>query len=425
MNRVTLVVSLAAAVVSATPSARGDSAPPATYPARFALPGPEAARTAETHAGSSAPRQTEPLVRGGIYDRPYLVRVGSAVAVGGYIDLSGGYRREEGVSDGFSFEARRFNIFLSSTITRFIRLTSELEFEHGAREIALETALVDLLFHHAINLRAGILLVPVGRFNITHDSPRYDVVDRPLVSTRIIPSTWSDVGGGVFGAFYPGRRHRLTYELYLVNGLGDGLLAADGTRLSEGRMVRRFEADNNGSPAVTGRLAYSPPGGLEVALSFYTGVYNRFRVDGRAVDDARWVTVLAADAEFERGRLTLRGEGALAILDVPGSLRDLAATRQLGFFLEGSYRVLQRRLWRFEQASLAVTSRVEFVDLAYGYRRTGEGLGDEVTRLTLGLSFRPAPTTALRLVYHHDWLMDAFHRPSRGAGVLGGLATYF
>jgi pheromone shutdown-related protein TraB len=84
-------------------------------------------------------------------------------------------------------------------------------------EINLETALVDVLFHTAVNLRAGILLSPIGRFNIAHDSPRYDIIERPLVSTEIIPSTLSEVGLGFFGALYPTQfdriyaGHRLDY----------------------------------------------------------------------------------------------------------------------------------------------------------------------------------------------------------------------
>ena len=32
-------------------------------------------------------RSNEPLVRGGIYDRPYIYRQGSAIAIGGYVEM--------------------------------------------------------------------------------------------------------------------------------------------------------------------------------------------------------------------------------------------------------------------------------------------------------------------------------------------------
>src|SRR4051812_40250642 len=66
----------------------------------------------------------EPVVRHGIDDRPYILRLGSAstdVAIGGYFDLVGSYLQQQGVSDGFSGEARRFNIFITSKIADRIR----------------------------------------------------------------------------------------------------------------------------------------------------------------------------------------------------------------------------------------------------------------------------------------------------------------
>lgn len=378
-------------------------------------------------------RELAPLVTGGIYDRPYLMRIGSdatAVAIGGYFDFVAAYEREEGISEGFSFEARRFNIFITSRIADRVRLTSELEFEHGTEEIALETALVDILFHHAFNFRAGVLLPPIGRFNITHDSPIYDVVDRPLVSTRIIPSTLSEPGAGFFGAFYPGGGNRLTYELYVTSGLRDGVIAAEGTRLSAGKSPEIFEADNNGSPALVGRLAYLSEESRSVAgvlgVSAYAGVYNTFELEGEPLDDARWLRILALDMSLTAGPLSLRGEMAYAHVDVPEALTSLHAHDQIGGYVEATVTFFQRSLWLFDQSSLAAVTRLDHVDLNLDRRDlTGEPMGDEQTRISAGLSFRPAPPTALRVVYHHDWLTDELDNPTRAAGVQFGLATYF
>jgi hypothetical protein len=58
---------------------------------------------------------------------------------------------ESGLHENTSFEMRRFNIFLFSSISSLVKLTSELEFEHGTEEIKLETALVDLQFYEQLN----------------------------------------------------------------------------------------------------------------------------------------------------------------------------------------------------------------------------------------------------------------------------------
>ena len=107
-----------------------------------------------------------------VYQRPFVLK-GTAgkfsTALGGYMEANTNYFVTDGVGDGFSMEFRRFNIFVYSSVADRIRFISELEFEHGTKEIALETALLDIQLHRALILRGGILLPPVGAFNADHD----------------------------------------------------------------------------------------------------------------------------------------------------------------------------------------------------------------------------------------------------------------
>lgn len=376
-----------------------------------------------------------PTVRGGIYDRPYLGRLGTSdalggtsVALGGYAEFLGRYFLQEGLSDGFSFEARRFNLFFFSSLGRFVRLTAELEFEHGTSEIALETALVDLRFHRAFVLRGGILLPPIGRFNISHDSPRYDVVDRPLVSTLIIPSTYSDVGFGATGSFYPALGHKLYYEIYAVNGLRSGIIndSTEGTRIALGKSSAIFEANENGAPAVTGRLAYSGPLGIEVGLSGYAGIFNRFRDGAEDIDRALWLKIFALDMEISLGPVTIRSEAALAMIDIPDGLKELFAEMQWGIYTDVIWEFWKGRLGFLRQAALRLVGRVDYVDLHVGsFASTQQSIGDETLRLTAALSFRPYSGTSLRIEYQHSWITDRLGNMARRAGIQFGVATYF
>ena len=109
------------------------------------------------------------LAQEGIYDRPFIASV-SNTAIGGYVEGNTNYFIEDGITEGFSMELRRFNIFMYSSISQRVRFLSELEFEHGTEEIALETALVDFQVSPALVLRAGIILPPIGYLNQNHDS---------------------------------------------------------------------------------------------------------------------------------------------------------------------------------------------------------------------------------------------------------------
>jgi len=372
--------------------------------------------------------QKTPDVIGGIYDRPYIFRLGGQIAIGGYAEMNSNFVREDGIEEGLSFEARRFNIFIYSAISDRVKLTSELEFEHGTEEIALETALVDVQFHTTFNLRAGVLLSPLGKFNIAHDSPRYDLIDRPLVSTQIIPATLSEVGLGIFGALFPTLYDRVSYELYLVNGLGDGVVGGvgDGTRIPMGKSESAFEEDNNGSPAFTGRLSMNPRFGGEIGLSFHSGFYNSYKFEGEQIDDKRRLTIFALDGEYRWRRLKFRGEAALAKIDVPESLNELFADQQKGLYGEVGYTLLRRTLFNFQDATLTLVSRYDYIDLNDGlFSATGQNIGDSVHRLTAGLSFRPTPETSIRLSYARNWQRDVFNNLAHSMNIQFGVATYF
>lgn len=382
---------------------------------------------AQTAKSDSMPT---PFQRGGIYDRPYILKLGGNTALGGYAEMNSNYVRVDGIAEGFSLEQRRFNIFLYSAISPHVKLTSELEFEHGTEEIALETALVDILLATPLNLRAGILLPPIGRFNITHDSPRYNVIDRPLVSTEIIPSTLSEVGVGFFGAFYATPFDRFTYEIYAVNGLHDGVIlgTGEGTRIPAGKSPLAFEEDNNGSPALTGRLAYNPRFGGEIGLSFYTGRYNTFKLEGVEIDEPRSLRMFACDAEYRKRRLLVRGEAALAQIDIPPDHvdNDFLAENQRGFFVEGNYALLRRPLLGMPEANVIIFSRYDYIDLHHGkFEKTGQSIGDSKKRLTAGLAFRPTADTAIRLSYWRQWEYDTFNNLAHAMNVQLGIATYF
>lgn len=360
-----------------------------------------------------------PLVKGGIYDRPYIVRPSSRIAIGGYAETMLRSEYENGVHENISFEARRFNIFLFSSISDRIKLSSELEFEHGTEEIKLEMALIDIEFLEEVNLRGGILLSPLGKFNIAHDSPRNEFTDRPLVSTRIIPATLSEAGFGLFGSFYPHVEHRITYETYIVNGLNDDvLLGGDGTSIPHGRPIA-FEEDNNGSPSFVGRVAWMPEFDLELGLSLHTGLYNTFKTDGLVVDERRSLTIMAVDGEYRIGNLVLQGEYARARIEIPVSLVGLFAERQQGFYAQAVYPVLRGVLPSFPASVLAIGVRYEYIDLDNAIP------GDDTHRLSLGTTLRLVTDTVIKFDYQHNWMFDRIKNESRSAVIQFGVATYF
>jgi hypothetical protein len=371
--------------------------------------------------------QDTALVQGGIYQRPFIFSAGRT-AVGGYLEANGSWFRTDGTSEGPSFEVRRFNIFLYSGVGRRLRFTSELEFEHGTEEIALETALVDFVVTPSLVIRAGVLLPPIGAFNVNHDGPRYEFIERPVVSTEIIPATLSEAGLGVHGRLAP-RGLALSYDLYLSNGLGSGIILNDQgrTHLPSGKGEGLVAEDENGSPAFSGRIAARSQELGEIGLSHYRGVYNQYRVEGVTVDAHRWVSLSAVDLESSVGPVAIRGEAALANVDLPADLAGFQGDQQAGFYLDAVVPVWRPRIKGLESPVVNLGVRVDHADFNIGeFQDTGQIRGDEQTAVTLAIGFRPVNGTVFRFNYRHDWITDlAGNSPVRRAGVLIGVATYF
>jgi hypothetical protein len=366
-------------------------------------------------------------VQGGVYNRPFLASVGRT-AIGGYVEGNTNYFREDGVSEGFSMELRRFNIFLFSSIGSRIRFISELEFEDGAEEIALETALVDFIINPSFVMRAGVLLPPLGAFNVNHDSPRWDFVDRPLVSTEILAATLSEVGFGAHGRLFP-RGFTVTYDVYLTNGLGDGIILNDAgrTRLASGKGTGLVAEDNNGRPAFSGRLGLQRRDLGEVGFSYYGAIYNIFRVDGLEVDERRSVSAFAVDFNTEIRTVSLRGEIALTRVDVPTDLRETFGHRQWGVHLDAVVPVFRPRIRGLADPVVSAILRLEHVDFNEGtFTSTGDPIGDEIDAFTTGLSFRPVAGTVFKANYRFQSIKDLVgNDPGKRAGFQFGIATYF
>src|SRR5918995_6352912 len=92
----------------------------------------------------------------------------------GYMDFH--FNKGDGEDPVLDFH--RFVLLLSHAFSPRLRFVGELELEHAfvegleeAGEVELEQAYIDVLIRPAFNVRAGMLLVPVGIINERHEPP--------------------------------------------------------------------------------------------------------------------------------------------------------------------------------------------------------------------------------------------------------------
>jgi len=361
---------------------------------------------------------TRPFVRGGVYDKPYQTRLLGRTAIGGYAEAHARYERVDGITGGLGFEAKRFNIFTSTRVSDFVRMAAELEFEEGGEEVKLEYAAIDVRIHPALTLRGGMLLSPLGRFNLSHDSPLNEFTDRPLVSTEILGVALSEPGFGILGQLPAGRQGRVTWEAYFTNGFHDGLItnSPEGTRIPLGRGNTE---DQNASPAFVGRLAWSPAIGYELGASAHHGAWNVFTRDGEAVDDRRDLTLGVIDGEAVLAGFRLSGEAALARADIPPGLSGTYASRQAGFFVDLARDFGSGWIRTAPGSSFTLKARLDAIDF------DTEAVGQHVRQFGAGLNFRPTSESVIKTELVRGWGYDRFNNRSDFVRLLASFATYF
>lgn len=366
-----------------------------------------------------------------LYNRPFLSVGKLPIAIGGYLEANTQYASTDGVSEGFSFQARRLTLFFSSTIAKKIKFLSELEFEDGTKEVNLETALMDIEFHPLVNMRGGIIMNPIGAFNQNHDGPRWDFIDRPLSATTIIPSTLSNVGFGFYGKYF---QHNwiMGYETYLTNGFDDKIISNTGNRTSfaAGKSnPEKFEESNSGLPMFTGKITLRNRKVGEFGLSYMTGVYNKFQDDGMVLDEKRNASIIAFDfnTSLLHSRINVTGEVAKAIVEVPVTYSQTYGTKQLGGFADITGTVLQRKVFGWDKAKLNLGVRFDYADYNRGaFRETGDNIYDHVWAVVPAVAFRPAGTTVLRFNYRFSKQTDILGNPPANTGVIQfGFSSYF
>jgi hypothetical protein len=249
------------------------------------------------------------------------IKVGAYGAVW-YQDFKGQHSTNEG----------NFELLMSGHIHDRIRIYTEIDLGLPNGTAQAEQAYVDLLLTQPFNLRAGVLLIPFGKFNLDHFDPRRDLTRPPAVATVVIPTTWGDLGFGSFGLLPISDNVKATYDIQVVNGLTDQF-ASPGTAPNTGLQSARnnLSTDNNGNKALVGRGTFKLFDQYEIGFSGYRGAYKPNGSD--------MITGMALDGEFRPRNVSvlenfvLRGE--FARFDIEGST---APSSLWGYYAQLTYR---------------------------------------------------------------------------------------
>ena len=295
-------------------------------------------------------------------------------------------------------EVLRLVLYVGYRFNEMIVFNSEIEFEHGAREIGIEMAYFDFIFLDQLKLRVGNVLVPVGFLNENHEPIFFYGVNRPLVDRFIIPTTWNQNGVGVYGDLGP-----LRYKAYLLTGLdafGDEPLQA------------RSWIRNGRTGAIGPAMTWAGVVNLNVDVgpatfggSFYGGDAGQGFTSLAGVKISPTVLLGEVHALVAWKGLSARAIMAWGSLSQAGAVSEVlgkAPAEYIGSRSWGGYVEAGFDLLTLAGSSMSLTPFLRFEALNPQSAVEGAGLLDPALNqrvITTGIDFKPIP----QVVVKADW----------------------
>jgi hypothetical protein len=263
-----------------------------------------------------------------------VYRVERGLSLGGYGEMlyeAVDSERDDGAASGRSdrLDFLRAIVYFGYKFDDDFVFNSEIEFEHASTgsggEASVEFAYLDWLARPEANVRAGLVLIPMGLLNELHEPTVFATAKRPDVERVILPSTWRENGFGLWGDV-----GGLAYRTYVVNGLRASGFSAGGLRGGRQKGAQALAEDF----AWVGRADWTGIPGLLVGGSAYLGD------SGQDLPVAVGTTLFEGHVDWRWQGLRLRALATRAELDDVAALNQalgLTGNRSVGEELEGWY----------------------------------------------------------------------------------------
>ena len=303
----------------------------------------------------------------------------SKTSIGGYGELHyNNLSGEGGAADKKEIDFHRFVMFFGHEFSKTVRFWSELEVEHSIAgdgkvgEIELEQAYVEVDLNQKHKTRFGMMLIPVGIMNETHEPPVFYGTERNPVEKNIIPATWWAGGVSMLGELAPG----WSYEVAVHEGLNT--TAAKSYKPRDGRQkTGKAQADNL---AYTGRIKWTGVAGVEIAAT----VQQQTDITQGNDVTAGSANLFELHGIYNKGPFTLKALYAQWDLDGTGP-QSIGADEQSGWYVEPSYKINEK---------FGVFARYNSYDNA-----AGDSAASEKQQTDIGFNWWVDPSVVVKLDY--------------------------
>ena len=332
------------------------------------------------------------------------------VTLGGYAQLDYNQPIGGGVKQNGVMDVHRLILLFGYKFSDKTSFVSELEIEH-VNEFFVEQAFLNHAINSKLNVRAGLMLIPMGIVNEYHEPPTFNGVERPNLDKYIVPTTWREMGVGITGKF---NSASLRYQLYMFNGF---LGYDDGAKFrgtDAYRKGRQKAAESTFSyPNLSAKLDYYGILGLKLGLSGYFGKSQTSLKNGvdasdqlamSAVDSSViTMAMMGFDARYQRKGFTARGQFIYSANQNTEAYNQKGSTdlgsALMGYYVEAGYDVL--RFFKFE-TSQKLVAFTRFEQYNTHFKMYDEALVNDAynrTDITAGLSYHIAPGAVFKADY--------------------------
>lgn len=340
----------------------------------------------------------------------YTSRFGKT-QLGGYGQIDYNQPLSDSTSQNGNLDIHRLILFVGHKFNDRLSFFSEIEIEH-VKEIFIEQAFLELKLNSWINLRGGLLLIPMGIINEYHEPPTFNGVERPNLERYIIPTTWREIGLG-FAGNLPAAG--FNYQLYVVNG---PLSYRNGQALFSGksgiRSGRQKGAESilSGNPNLSIKVSYYGIQGLSLGVSGYFGKSQSTLYNGLdknitaqvAVADSSVVGIhmIGLDARYKLRGFQARGVFNFTRFSNTDQYNNFTGSdlgsRMMGYYVEAGYNLFA--------SSKKITDQV-IIFSRYEVYNTHQATSSEIqlnneynrTDVTVGVHYNPTGNTSFKADY--------------------------
>jgi len=303
--------------------------------------------------------------------------VATQTSLGGYGEL-----HYNNTDSGNKVDFHRFVLFLGYDFTDKTRFYSELEVEHALSgngkpgAVELEQAFIEHRINDHLTGKAGLMLMPVGILNETHEPDTFFGVERNPVEKNILPTTWWEAGLALSYQV----TDRLSTDFMLSSGLNVPTTGSKAFLIRSGRQGVAKAKANDG--AMTARVRFQPVNGLRLSA---TAHYQQDITQGQLGVNA---LLLEADAQYRKGPFGLKALVARWDLDDKVNLLAPGREQQSGYYVEPS--------WRFgERQNVGVFARYAEWDNAAG----DDNADSDISQMSLGINYWLHPQVVFKFDY--------------------------